>query len=88
MNSGKGENGSESSNSRALKTRVPAASIAKELDQLPSAGPVEQKAPDVVQRRRDRLARLLIRIRRGEAGYDVAKQFLHENEGLPPGTEV
>ncbi|MEY2606467.1 MAG: hypothetical protein QOH31_4289 [Verrucomicrobiota bacterium] len=87
MNSGKGENGSESSNSRPLKSRVAAASI-KELDQLASAGPVEQGAPDVVQRRRDRLARLLIRIRRGEAGYDVAKKFLHENEGLPPTTEV
>jgi hypothetical protein len=42
----------------------------------------------VVQRRRDNLARLLIKIRRGEAGYDLVKKFLHENKGLPPETEV
>jgi hypothetical protein len=42
----------------------------------------------VVQRRRDDLARLLIKIRRGEAGYDLVKKFLHENEQLPPETEV
>jgi len=40
----------------------------------------------IVQRRRDRLARLLIKIRRGEAGYDLVKKFLHENKGLPPET--
>jgi hypothetical protein len=38
----------------------------------------------VVQRRRDELARLLIKTRRGEAGYDLVKKFLHENKGLPP----
>ena len=37
----------------------------------------------VVQRRRDELARLLIKIRRGEAGYDLVKTFLLENKGLP-----
>ena len=42
----------------------------------------------VVQRRRDDLARLLTKIRRGEAGYDLVKRFLHENKGLPPETEV
>jgi hypothetical protein len=42
----------------------------------------------VVQRRRDDLARLLIKIRRGQAGYDLVKKFLHENKGLPPETEV
>jgi hypothetical protein len=42
----------------------------------------------VVQRRRDELARLLIKIRRGEAGYDLVKKFLHENKGLPPETQV
>jgi len=42
----------------------------------------------VVQRRRDDLARLLTKIRRGEAGYDLVKKFLHENKGLPPETEV
>ena len=41
----------------------------------------------VVQRRRDDLARLLIKIRRGEAGYDLVKKFLHENQGLPPEKE-
>jgi len=41
-----------------------------------------------VQRRRDDLARLLIKIRRGEAGYDLVKKFLHENKGLPPETQV
>jgi Ni,Fe-hydrogenase III large subunit len=42
----------------------------------------------VVQRRRDDLARLLIKIRRGEAGYDLVKKFLHENKELPPETQV
>jgi hypothetical protein len=42
----------------------------------------------VVQRRRDDLARLLIKIRRGEAGYDLVKKFLLENKGLPPETQV
>jgi hypothetical protein len=42
----------------------------------------------VVWRRRDDLARLLIKIRRGEAGYALAKKFLDGNPGLPPETEV
>jgi hypothetical protein len=42
----------------------------------------------VVQRRRDELARLLIKIRRGEAGYDLVKKFLLENKELPPETQV
>jgi hypothetical protein len=42
----------------------------------------------IVQRRRDDLARLLIKIRRGEAGYDLVRKFLHENKGLPPETNV
>jgi len=88
MNSEKGENGSDSSNGRALKIRVAAATVLKELNQLGSAGPVGQEALDVIQRRRDGLARLLIKIRRGEAGYDLVKKFLHENKGLPPETEV
>ena len=106
MNSKKDENGPNSSNGRVLKIRVAAATTLKELDQVRSAGPVGQEAPDVevariaqekfrsqgydllVQRRRDDLARLLIKIRRGEAGYDLVKKFLHENEGLPPETEV
>ena len=40
-----------------------------------------------VQRRRDDLARLLIKIRRGEAGYAQVKKFFDENQGLPPETE-
>ena len=88
MNSGKGENGSDNSNGRALTIRVAGVTVLKESDQLGSAGPVGQKALDVVQRRRDSLARLLIQIRRGEAGYDLVKKFLHENQGLPPEREV
>jgi hypothetical protein len=42
----------------------------------------------VVQHGRDDLARLLIKIRRGETGYDLAMKFLHENKGLPPETEA
>jgi hypothetical protein len=41
-----------------------------------------------VQRRRDDLARLLIKIRRGEAGYDLVKKFLYQNKGLPPEIQV
>ena len=41
----------------------------------------------VFQRRRDDLARLLIKIRRGEAGYAQVKRFFDENQGLPPETE-
>jgi len=40
-----------------------------------------------VQRRREDLARLLIKIRRGEAGYAQVKRFFDENQGLPPETE-
>ena len=40
-----------------------------------------------VQRRREDLARLLIEIRRGEAGYAQVKRFFDENQGLPPETE-
>ena len=42
----------------------------------------------IAQRRRDDLARLLIKIRRGEAGYDLVRRFLNENKGLPPETMV
>lgn len=40
-----------------------------------------------VQRRRDDLARLLIKIRRGEAGYALVKKFFDENQGLQRETE-
>ena len=99
MNSEKGENGPDCSNGRVLRIRVAASTALKELDQMRSAGPVGQEALGVevariahndlvVQRRRDDLALLLTKIRRGEAGYDLAKKFLHENKGLPPETEV
>jgi hypothetical protein len=49
--------------------------------------PLQTEEDDLaVQRRRDELARLLIKIRRGEAGYALAKKFLDENHGLPPET--
>jgi len=41
----------------------------------------------VFQRTRDDLARLLIKIRRGEAGYALVKKFFDENQGLHPKTE-
>ena len=106
MNSEKNENGSDSSNSRTLKSRVAAAGTLKELGQLRSASPVSQEArnPEVVriaykplqaeehdlavERRREDLARLLIKIRRGEAGYALAKKFLNESQELPPETEI
>ena len=106
MNSEKNENGLDSSDGRALKPRVSAATALKKLEQPRSVGLVEQEALDgeigridrkklqpqgedlVVQRRRDDLARLLIKIRRGEAGYAIAKKFLDGNPGLPPETEV
>jgi hypothetical protein len=87
MNSEKGDNGPDSNNGRALRIRVAAITALKELDQLRSAGPAAQEGLDV-QRRRDDLARLLIKIRRGEAGYNLVKKFLDENQGLPPGTDV
>ena len=40
-----------------------------------------------VQRRRDDLARLLVKIRRGEAGYALVKKFFDEHQGLRPETE-
>jgi len=67
---------------------VAAATVSKESDQLRSPEPVEQEALDIAQRRRDGLARLLIKIRRGEAGYDLARKFLYENKGFPPEAEI
>jgi hypothetical protein len=50
--------------------------------------PLQTEEHDLaVQRRRDDLARLLIKIRRGEAGYALVKKFLDENQELPPETE-
>ena len=43
----KNEIGANDSNGRVLKIREPAALALKELDQLHSAGPVEQEALDV-----------------------------------------
>ena len=51
--------------------------------------PLQTDEHDVaVQRRREDLARLLIKIRRGEAGYALAKKFLDESQELPPETEI
>src|SRR5437016_6530757 len=45
--------------------------------------PLQTEEHDLaVQRRRDDLARLLIKIRRGEAGYALFKKFLDENREL------
>src|SRR6476469_1171514 len=50
--------------------------------------PLQTEEHDLaVQRRRDDLARLLVKIRRGEAGYAQVKKFFDENQGLPPETE-
>ena len=50
--------------------------------------PLQTEEHDLaVQRRRDDLARLLIKIRRGEAGYALVKKFFDENQGLHPKTE-
>jgi hypothetical protein len=84
MNTEKNENGSDGSNGNVSRVRVAAAAI-NELD-LVSAGGGEQEALDVAQRRSDDLVRLLIKIRRGEGGYDLAKKFLRDNKGLPPET--
>jgi hypothetical protein len=86
MNSENAETSLDSGKGRALRIRAMAATVLEELGQLRSAGPVGQEALDAVQRRRDRLARLLIKIRRGEAGYEQVKKFLHENKGMPPET--
>jgi hypothetical protein len=54
-------------------------------DQLRSSGSAGQEPVDrcdlVVQRRRDELGRLLIKIRRGEAGSSLAMKFLRNNKG-------
>src|SRR6266567_1647104 len=100
MNSKKSENGSDSSNGRTLKIRVAAAGtgqlrsagpVSQEARDLEVARiaykPLQTEEHDLaVQRRRHDLARLLIKIRRGEAGYTLAKKFLDENQGLPPET--
>ena len=45
--------------------------------------PLQTEEHDLaVQRRREDLARLLIKIRRGEAGYAQVKKFFDENQGL------
>ena len=50
--------------------------------------PLQTEEHDLaVQRRRDDLARLLIKIRRGEAGYAQVKRFFDENQRLPPETD-
>jgi hypothetical protein len=100
MNGEKSENASDG-NGRTLKIRVAAAGTLKESGQLLltqearnlevariAYKPLQTEEHDLaVQRRRDDLARLLIKIRRGEAGYALVKKFLDENQGLPPETD-
>src|ERR1700750_2264218 len=40
-----------------------------------------------LSRKEFELSRLLIRIRRGEAGYDAAEKFCHRNNASTPDTE-
>jgi hypothetical protein len=42
----------------------------------------------VMPKSRAALANLLTKIRRGEAGFDVAAEFLDETKGAPPASGV
>ena len=72
-----------------LRGAGPASQEARNLEVARIAyKPLQTEEHDqAVQRRRDDLARLLIKIRRGEAGYALVKKFLDENQELPPETE-
>jgi len=85
MNSEKHHDGLDSSSGRAVEMRVAAAAEVEQIAGEKLRSPGYDLA---VQRRRDGLARLLVKIRRGEAGSDLVKKFLRENNGLPPETEV
>ena len=72
-----------------LRSAGPASEKARNLE-VARIGykPLQTEEHDLaVQRRRDDLARLPIKIRRGEAGYAQVKRFFDENQGLPPETE-
>jgi hypothetical protein len=72
-----------------LRSAGPAGQEARNLEVARIADkPLQTEEHDLaVQRRREDLARLLIKIRRGEAGYAQVKKFFDENQGLPPETE-
>ena len=72
-----------------LRSAGPVSQEARNLEVgLIADKPMQTEDHDLaVQRRRDDLARLLIKIRRGEAGYAQVKKFSDENQGLPPETE-
>jgi hypothetical protein len=72
-----------------LRSAGPVSQEARNLEVAPIAyKPLQTEEHDLaVQRRRDDLAQLLIKIRRGEAGYALVKKFFDENQGLPPETE-
>jgi hypothetical protein len=78
-----------SKESGQLRSAGPGSQEARNLEVARIAYKPLQTAEDdlAVQRRRDDLARLLIKIRRGEAGYAQVKKFFDENQGLPPETE-
>jgi hypothetical protein len=72
-----------------LRSAGPAGQEARNLEVARIAyKPLQTAKHDLaVQRRREDLARLLIKIRRGEAGYAQVKKFFDENQELPPETE-
>jgi len=72
-----------------LRSAGPVSQEARNLEVARIADkPLQTEEHDLaVQRRRDDLARLLIKIRRGEAGYALVKKFLDENQGSHPETE-
>jgi hypothetical protein len=71
-----------------LRSAGPVSQEARNLEARIAYKPLQTEEHDLaVQRRRDDLARLLIKIRRGEAGYALVKRFLDENQGLPPERE-
>ena len=78
--------------SKELAQLDSAGPVGQEARNLEVAGiaykPLQTEEDDLaVQRRREDLARLLIKIRRGEAGYALVKKFLDGNQGLPPERE-
>jgi hypothetical protein len=71
-----------SKESGQLRSTDPVSQEARNLEVVRIARkPLQTEEHDLaVQRRRDDLARLLIKIRRGEAGCAQAKKFLDENQ--------
>jgi hypothetical protein len=73
-----------SKESGQLRSAGPVSQEARNLEVARIAyKPLQTEEHDLaVQRRREDLARLLIKIRRGEAGYAQVKKFFDENQGL------